>query len=142
MFSAPPPQFEKPFNHIDWGYFFEALMRLEFIQLWTKWVACLYKGASSSIKINNYPKPRFLLSWLIHHGWPLLPYLSIMATNVFKYVMHDLYHNIHGFILPRSVMIRNQAFANDITIFFEGSNNNLEQAKMVLKCFFFTLNAR
>jgi hypothetical protein len=46
--------FEKVFNHIDWGYFFEAL---KFNQLWTKWVASLYKGASSSTKINNHPKP-------------------------------------------------------------------------------------
>ncbi len=54
--------FGKAFNHIDWGYFFEALKRLEFNQLWMKWVACLYKGASFSIKINNRPKPHFLLS--------------------------------------------------------------------------------
>jgi hypothetical protein len=49
-----------------------------------------------------------------------------MATNVLEYMMDDLCHNIHGFILPRGVMIRNQAFANEIAFFFEGSNNNLE----------------
>jgi len=54
--------FDKAFNHIDWGYFFETLWRLKLSQLWTKWVACLYKGASSSIKRNNRPKPHFLLS--------------------------------------------------------------------------------
>jgi hypothetical protein len=48
--------FENAFDRINLGYLFEALMRLGFDPLWTKWVAALYEGTSSSIKINGCPK--------------------------------------------------------------------------------------
>lgn len=105
-------------------------------------MVAFYEGTSSSIKINRCPKLHFLLSRLVYQGCPLSPYLFILVMNLLIYMMDDPRHNIHGLVLLKGTMNRNQTFVDDTTLFFKGSNNNFERTKMVLRHFSLTSRAR
>jgi hypothetical protein len=57
-------------------------------------------------------------------------------------MMDDPRHNIHGLVLLKGTMNRNQTFVDNTALFFKGSNDNLERTKMVLKHFSLTSRAR
>jgi hypothetical protein len=98
--------FEKAFNRIKWGFLFEALEKLGFGDTWIRWVKELYKGASSTVKLNGETRPNFKLAHSVRQGCPLAPYLFILATNVLGYMLADPKNEVEGLSLPRGGLIR------------------------------------
>ncbi len=82
--------FEKAFNKINWDFLFIVFHVLGFSEWWVLWVSTLYKS-TSSIQINGESGLPFFLSRLVWQGCPLSLYLFILATNVFKYVLYNLW---------------------------------------------------
>jgi mannosylglycoprotein endo-beta-mannosidase len=127
--------FEKAFDRIEWGFLFTALAKLGFSGTWVRWVGSLYQVASSAIKVNGAAGPDFQLAQLVRQGCPLAPYLFIFATNVLGYMMVDPKHGVEGLSLPRGGLIRDQTFADDTTLYLQGSPANMDSAQKVLKTF-------
>jgi hypothetical protein len=74
--------FEKAFDKIEWGFLFMALAKLGFNGTWVRWVRSLYQAVSSAIKVNGAIGLDFQLARSVRQGYPLAPYLFILATNV------------------------------------------------------------
>jgi mannosylglycoprotein endo-beta-mannosidase len=51
--------FEKAFDRIEWDFLFKALDKLDFSPTWVRWVASLYREATSAIKVNGITGPDF-----------------------------------------------------------------------------------
>jgi len=127
--------FEKAFDKIEWNFLFIALEKLGFEDTWIRWVKSFYKEASSSIKMNDKLGPNFQLARSVRQGCPLVPYLFILATYVLGYMLVDPRYEVEGLSLPKGSLIRDQTFADDMTLYLKGTPSNLGKAQRVLAIF-------
>ncbi len=134
--------FEKAFDMIEWGFFFTALSKLGFNNTRVNWVRALYHLASSAIKVNGVIGPDFYLARSIRQGCPLVPYLFILATDLVGHMMEDPKYGVEGLHLPKGGCIRDQTFADDTTLYLQGSPTNMDKAQNVLKLFCQTFGAK
>jgi hypothetical protein len=58
----------------------------------------------------------------------LAPYLFILATDVLGYMLANPKYGVEGLSLPRGGLIRDQTFADDTTLYLQGSSVNLDRA--------------
>jgi hypothetical protein len=71
--------FEKAFDRIEWDFLFKALDKLGFSPTYVRWVASLYREATSAIKVNGAAGPDF---------------------HLFRSVRQAPYHPTYSFSLP------------------------------------------
>jgi hypothetical protein len=102
----------------------------------------MYWLASSSVKVNGKIGEDFQLSKLIRHGYPLAPYLFILATNVLGHMLDDTKHKVKGLTLPKGGYVRDQTFADDIALYLKGTQSNFDNAQIVMDLFCLALGAK
>jgi hypothetical protein len=124
--------FEKAFDRIEWGFLFGALERLDFGSTWIRWIRALYKGVTSAVRMNGELGPDFRS---VRQGYPLAPYLFILATDVLGHMLADPRNEVVGLSLPRGGLIRDQTFADDTALYLQGTPLNLDKAQKVLTTF-------
>jgi len=90
---------------------------------------------SSTIKVNGAIGPNFQLAHSVKQGYPLAPYLFILATDVLGHMMADPKYGVEGLSLPKGGFIRDQTFTNDTALYLKGSPPNMDRAQNVLKLF-------
>jgi hypothetical protein len=127
--------FEKAFDRIEWSFLFEALAKLGFCLKWIRWVSSLYTSASSTIKLNGVEGSAFPLARSMRQGCPLSPYLFILATDVLGHMLDDPRFGVEGMTLPGGRKIRDQTFADDTALYFQGTSKNMERTHKVLDIF-------
>ncbi len=127
--------FEKAFDRIEWNFLFEALAKLGFCSKWIRWVSSLYTSASSTIKLNGVEGSAFPLAKSVRQGCPLSPYLFILATDVLGHMLDDPRFGVEGLTLPGGKKIRDQTFADDTTLYLQGTRENMERTQRVLDIF-------
>jgi hypothetical protein len=66
----------------------------------------------------------------------------ILATDVLGYMLADPKYGVEGLSLPRGGLIRDQTFADDTTLYLQGSPTNLDRAQEVLRIFYRASGAR
>ncbi len=127
--------FEKAFDRIEWNFLFSAMDHIGFSNTWIKWVRTLYREVFSAIKVNGVVGPTFQLARSVRQGYPLAPYLFIIATDILGYMLADPRHGIEGLTLPKGGRIKDQTFADDTALYVKGDQGNLDRAKGVLEVF-------
>jgi hypothetical protein len=127
--------FEKAFNRIEWGFLFGALERLGFGSTWIRWIRALYKGVTSTVRMNGESSLDFWLARSVRQGCPLAPYLFILTTDVLGHMLADPRNEVEGLSLPRGGLIRDQTFADDTTLYLKGTPSNLDKAQKVFTTF-------
>ncbi len=81
------------------------------------WVTSLYREATLAIKIKGVHDPDFQLQRSVRQGYPLAPYLFILATDILGHMLGDPKYGVEGLSLPRGGLIRDQTFANDTALY-------------------------
>jgi hypothetical protein len=126
---------KRTFDKIEWGFFFPTLSKLGFCRTWIQWISTLYWLASSLIKVNKEPGDDFKLARLVRQGYPLAPYLFILAMDVLGHMLNDPKHEIEGLHLPKGGCVRDQTFADDTAFYLKGPSSNLSKVRVVFKLF-------
>jgi hypothetical protein len=137
-----PLDFEKTFDTIEWGFLFIALSKLGFNSKWIQWVSSLYWLSFYSVKVNGEAGEDFRLTKLVRQGYPLAPYLFILATDVLGHMLDDPKHEVDGLSLPKGGCVWDQTFVDDLAFYFKGTHNNLSKTRAVLEIFCLTLGAK
>jgi len=127
--------FEKAFDKIEWSFLFEALAKFGFYPKWIRWVSSLYTSTSSTIKLNGVEGSAFPLARSVRQGWPLSPYLFILATDVLGHMLDDPHFGVEGLTLSRGKKIKDQTFADDTALYLQGTRENMERTQKVLDIF-------
>ncbi len=85
--------------------------------------------------MNGESGPDFHLARSVRQGCPLAPYLFILATDVLGHMLVNPRNEVVGLSLPRGGLIRDQTFADDTTLYLQGTPSNLDKAQKVLTTF-------
>jgi hypothetical protein len=105
---------------------------------WVRWIMCLVKGGSISIKVNDEISPYFKPGKGLRHGDPLSPLLFNLVIYVFSRMLVKAARGgyISGFInslSPEGVI--SLQYANDTLIFLRHDYEAACYLKWVMVCF-------
>ncbi|XP_028121753.1 uncharacterized protein LOC114318966 [Camellia sinensis] len=118
--------FEKAYDHVDWGFVDFVLERKEFGVRWRKWIWGCLSSCNMSVIVNGKARDSFLASRGLRQGDPLSPFLFILVTDVLGRII-DLAKDkgvIEGFVVGRDrIEVTHLQFADD-TIFFSSKEEN------------------
>lgn len=69
---------------------------------------------------------------MVRHGCPLAPYLFIICVDVLEYMINDPKYGVEGLRLPIDARSIEMLFADDTSLYLEGSKDNLARVHSVL----------
>jgi hypothetical protein len=131
--------FEKAYDSIDWNYLDDVMVRMGFPTLWRKWIKECIGSATTSVLVNGFPTNEFALGRGLRQGYPLSPFLFLLAAEEFHVLMESLSRNnlFHGYKIGRfdSVVVSHLQFADDTLILGEKSWANIRAMRAALLLF-------
>ena len=125
--------FEKAFDSISWKFIYKVLDIFGFPQSYIKWVKLLNTSIVGAV-VQAGVKSEFLkIERGCKQGDPIAPYLSILCGQILTYMIKDnnkikgIYIGGHQFKITQ--------FADDTTLFLNGTQNCLQAALNTLELF-------
>jgi hypothetical protein len=98
---------------------------LGFRDYYSKWVSTLYLGATLVMENNGEMSVPFILFTSIKQGFFLSTYLFILMIHVLGLHVEKTL----AFTSPNGDIIKDQSFVNDMTLYLEGFDLNMEKVK-------------
>ena len=112
---------EKAFDSVDHNSMFAALKRFGFGNDFVRWIKTIFKKSQSCVMNNGTSTEYFNLERGARQGYPLSPYLFILAVEtLFIQIRSD--SSIKGFRIKR-IEIKLSAYADDTTFFVKDSQS-------------------
>jgi len=62
--------------------------------------------------------------------------------NVLGHMLNDTKYKVEGLTLPKGGCVRDQTFIDDTTLYFKGTQSNMDKARIVLDLFYLTSGAK
>ena len=118
--------FEKAFDSVSWKFMYKALKFFNFGSDLIRWVKCLYNGASLCVLQNGFFSDFFNIGRGCRQGDPVSPYIYIICAEIMGILIRQN-KNIKGLKIGLKTFCLLQ-FADDTTLFLDGSNKSLKNA--------------
>ena len=118
--------FEKAYDHVDWGFLAHVLERKGFNSKWRSWMRGCLSSTSLAVLVNGNAKGWVKLSGGLRQGDPLSPFSFTLVVDVLSRLMFKAEEKglTEGFLVGRNrTRVSILQFADD-TIFF--SNATME----------------
>ena len=81
---------EKAYDNVDWSFLLTVMQKMGFGEKWIGWIKWCISTASFSMLINGISTGFFQNSRGLRQGDPLLPYLFVIAMEVFSFFFKEL----------------------------------------------------
>ncbi|KAM1060262.1 hypothetical protein TB1_024191 [Malus domestica] len=130
--------FEKAYDHVDWRFLEEVLLRKGFGYRWRKWVLGCISTANFSVLINGRPRGKFKASRGLRQGDPLSPFLFTLVVDVLSRLIEKAQENhlIQGLRVGQdNVEISHLQFADDTIFFLAGHEEAWNNLLLLLQIF-------
>jgi len=125
--------FEKAFDSVSWRFLQKSLDYFNFGPDIKRWVSTFYKNIKSCVSVNGHYTKWFDVGRGVRQGDPLSPYLYLICAEILS-LMICSNKNINGIRLGVKEMLLSQ-FADDTTLFLDGSERSFSEAIRTLKKF-------
>ena len=125
--------FEKAFDSVSWVFIRKALHFFNFPKTIVDMFNTLYHNPSSCITFNGQYSNWFKLGRGCRQGDPISPYLYLICAEIMS-LMFRKNNNIKG-IKVRDNETLISLFADDTTLFLDGSKESFEEAIHILDNF-------
>ena len=125
--------FEKAFDSLSWSFIHKALKFLNFGNSFRKWIEVFYSNINSAVIQNGYLSSFFQISRGCRQGDPLSPYIFIICAEFLANKIRKN-KNIKGIKVGTSEHKISQ-YADDTSIFLDGSEKSLEELLKELEYF-------
>ncbi|RVW27818.1 hypothetical protein CK203_107068 [Vitis vinifera] len=79
--------FERAYDHVDWGFLDHVLQRKGFSQKWRSWIRGCLSSSSFAILVNGNAKSWVKASRGLRQGDPLFPFLFTLVVDVLSRLM-------------------------------------------------------
>ena len=130
--------FEKAYDHVDWGFLDHVLQRKGFSQKWRSWIRGCLSSSSFAILVNGNAKGWVKASRGLRQGDPLSPFLFTLVADVLSRLMIRAEETgiIEGFFVGRDkTRVSLLQFADDTIFFSKASMEHLQNLKIILLVF-------
>ena len=117
--------FEKAFDSLSWSFIHKALKFLNFGESVRRWVEVFYSDITSSVIQNGHLSSFFQIGRGCRQGDPLSPYIFIICAEFLANKIR-LNKDIKGIKIGNSEHKISQ-YADDTSIFLDGSDNSLNE---------------
>ena len=123
--------FEKAFDSIAWTFIDKVLDFFHFGVDIKKWIKVFYNNIKSCVIVNGQPSPWFKILRGCRQGDPLSPYIFILCAEILPLMIKND-TNINGIVVGEKEYLTS-LYADDTTIFLDGTEKSLECTMSVLK---------
>ncbi|RVW25910.1 putative mitochondrial protein [Vitis vinifera] len=130
--------FEKAYDHVDWGFLDHVLQRKGFSQKWRSWMRGCLSSSSFAILVNGNAKGWVKASRGLRQGDPLSPFLFTLVADVLSRLMIRAEETgiTEGFLVGRDrTRVSLLQFADDTIFFSKASLDLLQNLKIILLVF-------
>ena len=125
--------FEKAFDSISWQFLYKVLKLLGFGHSFIQWMKLLNTKIISAVLQFGVLSESFNISRGCKQGDPIAPYLFIICGEILTILICNNKY-IHGITVDNTEYILTQ-FADDTTLFLDGSQRSLQAALNVLEIY-------
>ena len=129
---------EKAYDRIEWSFLRMVMTNFGFPQIWIQWMMQCVTTTSFSVLINGSPFGHFKPQRGLRQGDPFSPFLFVLTSEVLsKLIEREATSNkINGYKLARDLApITHLQFADDLFIFVQANEENMNQIKVCLETF-------
>ncbi|RVW78875.1 LINE-1 retrotransposable element ORF2 protein [Vitis vinifera] len=130
--------FEKAYDHVEWGFLDHVLQRKGFNQKWRSWMRGCLSSSSFAILVNGNAKGWVKASRGLRQGDPLSPFLFTLVADVLSRLMIRAEETgiTEGFLVGRDrTRVSLLQFADDTIFFSKASLDILQNLKIILLVF-------
>ena len=125
--------FEKAFDSVSWSFVQKSLDTFNFGPDIKKWVRTFYNNIKTCVNVNGQYTGWFKVCRGVRQGDPLSPYLYLICAEILSTMIRNN-EDIKGIKLREKEILLSQ-FADDTTLFLDGSKRSFEQAIHIIKKF-------
>ena len=125
--------FQKVFDSVSWTFIMTILKHFNFGDSFQKWVAVFNNNIKAYVLQSGFLSESFSIERGCRQGDPIASYLFLLCAQVLYYLF-DQNSNIHGISIEGTLFKLTQ-FADDTTIFLDGSRDSLIAALNTLEIF-------
>ena len=125
--------FEKAFDSVSWDFIRKTLRYLEFCPFIVNFFETIYHKPSSCITFNGQYTKWFKLERGCRQGDPISPYLYLICAEVMS-LMFRKNDRIKGIKIKGNETLLS-LFADDTTLFLDGSEESFQEAIQTLDSF-------
>ena len=125
--------FEKAFDTIEWSFVEKTLQHFGFGSSLIKWINLFYRDIQSCVINNGWSAGFFELSRGVRQGCPLSPYIFILCAEVLATAIRK--DNLVKGITVDSTECKLSQYADDTTLFLDGTQESLERSFVILEKF-------
>jgi hypothetical protein len=127
--------FEKAYDRVLWPFLENAMRALGIPQTWS-YTYTLYRTTMSSVLMAGSRGPAFQPQRSVRQGYPLAPYLYLFVTEDFSAYLQAPTSGLRGLSIPNATEdLLLSEYANDMVLFLQGDEENLQRAKHLVKNF-------
>ena len=125
--------FEKAFDSVSWKFMYKVLRYYNFSEEFVKWITLFNNNITASILQVGILSEFFPIERGCKQGDPIAPYLFLLCAQV-------LYEMIQSNTMVKGIKIGQEEikisqFADDTTIFMDGSESSLQQILNIFEVF-------
>ena len=125
--------FEKAFDSISWKFINHTLNFFNFGNSIKRWINLFYTDIQSCVIQNGFLSEPFNVKRGCRQGDPLSPYIFLLCAEILSR-QFKANTEIKGIEIAGTKYLLSQ-FADDTTIFLDGTENSLNEALKILKAF-------
>ena len=125
--------FRKAFDSLEWPFIQKVFKHYNFGPLLTKWLYVFYNDIQSCVVNNGWSSGFFSLSRGVRQGCPLSPYIFIVCAEALATAIRKE-KKIKGISIEGDE-IKISPYADDTTLFLDGSKASLQESLRVLDRF-------
>lgn len=117
----------KAFDSVRWDFVIATLNVMGLPQRYVNWISECITTASFTICVNGESGVYFKSRRGLRQGDPLSPYLFVLAMEVFSRLLKSRYESGYIRYHPNAepIDISHLMFADDVMVFYDGSNSSL-----------------
>ena len=127
--------FEKAYDHVDWGFLEHVLERKGFSPKWRSWMRGCHSSTSLAVLVNGNAKGWVKASRGLRQGDPLSPFLFTLVVDVLSRLMFKVEKKglTKNFLVGRNrTRVSILQFANDTIFFSKATVEHLLNLKTIL----------